>query len=77
MPIDSLSYYVYKSIFYKDVMVYNMVVAHNLLAMNANRQFSININIKAKSTEKLSSGFKLNRAYAVGYGFVISLVDRL
>ena len=72
MPIDSLRCYVYKSIFYKDVMVYNMVVAHNLLAMNANRQFSINTNIKAKSTEKLSSGFKINRASDDAAGLSIS-----
>ena len=38
------------------------VVAHNLLAMNANRQFNITNKNKAKTTEKLSSGYRINRA---------------
>lgn len=38
-----------------------MVISHNLLAMNANRMFGINNKSKAKSTEKLSSGYKINR----------------
>lgn len=38
------------------------VVAHNLSAMNAQRQFGINTAKRAKSTEKLSSGYKINRA---------------
>lgn len=38
------------------------VVAHNLTAMNAQRQFGINTKAKAKSTEKLSSGYRINRA---------------
>ena len=49
-----------------------MVVAHNLLAMNANRQFNINTNLKAKSTEKLSSGYKINRAADDAAGLSIS-----
>ena len=49
-----------------------MVVAHNLLAMNANRQFNINTNLKAKSTEKLSSGYKINRASDDAAGLSIS-----
>ncbi len=49
-----------------------MVVAHNLLAMNANRQFYINTNLKAKSTEKLSSGYKINRAADDAAGLSIS-----
>ena len=53
-------------------MVVNMVVAHNLLAMNANRQFNINTNLKAKSTEKLSSGYKINRAADDAAGLSIS-----
>ncbi len=34
----------------------------NLLAINANRQLNININKAAKATEKLSSGYRINRA---------------
>lgn len=49
-----------------------MVVAHNLLAMNASRQFNINTNLKAKSTEKLSSGYKINRAADDAAGLSIS-----
>lgn len=39
-----------------------MVINHNMLAMNANRMYSINTTSKAKTTEKLSSGYKINRA---------------
>ena len=39
-----------------------MIISHNLLAMNANRQFNITNKNKAKSTEKLSSGYRINRA---------------
>lgn len=39
-----------------------MIVAHNIAAMNAQRQFNIVNNQKAKSMEKLSSGYKVNRA---------------
>ncbi len=53
-------------------MVVFMIVAHNLLAMNANRQFNINTNLKAKSTEKLSSGYKINRASDDAAGLSIS-----
>lgn len=38
------------------------IVAHNLTAINAQRQFGINLKSKTKSTEKLSSGYKINRA---------------
>ena len=48
------------------------VVAHNLLAMNAQRQFGINLGMKAKSTEKLSSGYKINRAADDAAGLSIS-----
>lgn len=49
-----------------------MVIQHNLLAMNANRQFKIN-NVKAKkATEKLSSGYKINRAADDAAGLAIS-----
>lgn len=39
-----------------------MIVAHNIEAMNAQRQFNIVNNQKAKSMEKLSYGYKVNRA---------------
>lgn len=48
------------------------IVAHNLLAMNANRQFGIVNKKKAKSTEKLSSGYKINRAADDTAGLSIS-----
>lgn len=38
------------------------IVAHNLLAMNAQRVYGISEKDRAKSAEKLSSGFKINRA---------------
>lgn len=39
-----------------------MIVAHNMLAMNAQRQFCAAGLSAKKSTEKLSSGFRINRA---------------
>ena len=48
------------------------IIAHNMLAMNANRQFNINTKNKAKSTEKLSSGFKINRSADNASGLAIS-----
>lgn len=48
------------------------IVAHNLSAMNAQRQFGINTRSKAKSTEKLSSGYKINRAADDAAGLAIS-----
>ena len=49
-----------------------MVVQHNLTAMNANRQLGIVGNNLAKSTEKLSSGYKINRAADDAAGLSIS-----
>ncbi len=49
-----------------------MIVRHNLLAMNAQRQFGINMKSKAKSTEKLSSGYRVNRAADDAAGLAIS-----
>lgn len=48
------------------------IVAHNMLAMNANRQFNIINKNKAKSTEKLSSGYRINRAADDAAGLSIS-----
>ncbi len=39
-----------------------MVVQHNLKAMNSNRMLGITQKTVAGSTEKLSSGYKINRA---------------
>jgi len=49
-----------------------MVVQHNLTAMNANRQLGITTGAMAKSTEKLSSGFRINRASDDAAGLSIS-----
>jgi len=49
-----------------------MVVKHNLTAMNANRNLNITTNAQAKSTEKLSSGYKINRAADDAAGLAIS-----
>ncbi|MBQ7919421.1 MAG: hypothetical protein IJ324_05725 [Lachnospiraceae bacterium] len=49
-----------------------MVVQHNLTAMNANRMLGINTATQAKSTEKLSSGYKINRAADDAAGLSIS-----
>ena len=39
-----------------------MVVQHNLTAMNSNRMLGVTTSTQAKSTEKLSSGYKINQA---------------
>lgn len=49
-----------------------MVVQHNLTAMNSNRQLGITNAAQAKSSEKLSSGFKINRAADDAAGLTIS-----
>ena len=49
-----------------------MVVQHNITAMNSNRQLGITTGIQAKSTEKLSSGYKINRAADDAAGLSIS-----
>ena len=49
-----------------------MVVQHNITAMNSNRQLGITTGIQAKSSEKLSSGYKINRAADDAAGLAIS-----
>ena len=49
-----------------------MVVQHNLTAMNSNRMLGLTTNAQAKSTEKLSSGYKVNRAADDAAGLAIS-----
>ena len=49
-----------------------MVVQHNLRAMNANRMLGITTGTLSKSSEKLSSGYKINRAADDAAGLAIS-----
>ena len=49
-----------------------MVVQHNMQAMNANRQLGITTDGQKKVTEKLSSGYKINRAADDAAGLTIS-----
>ncbi len=49
-----------------------MVVQHNLLAMNSNRMLGITTKKQASSTERLSSGYKINRAADDAAGLAIS-----
>lgn len=49
-----------------------MIVQHNMSALNANRQLGITNKALAKSTEKLSSGYRVNRAADDAAGLSIS-----
>ena len=49
-----------------------MVVQHNMTAMNSNRQLGVTTGAQAKTTEKLSSGYKINRAADDAAGLTIS-----
>ena len=49
-----------------------MIIQHNLTAMNTNRQLGITTGNQAKSTEKLSSGYRINRAGDDAAGLTIS-----
>ena len=49
-----------------------MVVQHNVTAMNTSRQLGITTTGLQKSTEKLSSGYKINRAADDAAGLSIS-----
>jgi len=51
---------------------YKMVVQHNLSSMNTSRQMGTVTNALSKSTEKLSSGYKINRAADDAAGLSIS-----
>lgn len=48
------------------------IVTHNMTAMNTNRQLEINAESKKKSTEKLSSGYRINRSADDAAGLTIS-----
>ena len=50
----------------------SMIVKHNLTAMNSNRMLGVNTQSQAKTTEKLSSGYKINRAADDAAGLSIS-----
>jgi flagellin len=49
-----------------------MIIQHNMAAANTNRQLGITTNNIAKATEKLSSGYKINRAGDNAAGLTIS-----
>ena len=49
-----------------------MVVQHNMQAANANRMLGLTVNAQSKSTEKLSSGYRINRAADDAAGLAIS-----
>ena len=49
-----------------------MRIQHNIMALNSNRQLGINNSAVSKSLEKLSSGFRINRAGDDAAGLAIS-----
>ena len=49
-----------------------MIIQHNITAYNSNRQLGITTGLQAKSSEKLSSGYKINRAADDAAGLAIS-----
>ena len=49
-----------------------MIVQHNITAMNSNRMLGLTTSAQAKSSEKLSSGYKINRAADDAAGLAIS-----
>ena len=49
-----------------------LIVQHNMTALNANRMLGITTDAQAKSTEKLSSGYRINRAADDAAGLAIS-----
>jgi flagellin len=59
-------------IIFKEENIMSMVVQHNLTAMNSNRQLGVTTSAQAKSSEKLSSGYKINRAGDDAAGLKIS-----
>lgn len=49
-----------------------MVISHNMMALNAMRQYNMVTDAKHKNTEKLSSGYRINRAADDAAGLAIS-----
>ncbi|MBO6133187.1 MAG: hypothetical protein J6P05_02505, partial [Lachnospiraceae bacterium] len=56
----------------KEERVMGNMVQHNIVAMNANRNLGVTAAAQAKSTEKLSTGYKINRAADDAAGLSIS-----
>jgi flagellin len=57
---------------FKEEKFMAMIVQHNLRAMNSNRMLNVNSSTLGKSTEKLSSGYKINRAADDAAGLAMS-----
>lgn len=49
-----------------------MIISNNLIAANANRMYKLNTGDRAKSAEKLSSGYRVNSAADDAAGLAIS-----
>ena len=49
-----------------------MVIQHNISSMNANRQYGISTGVQAKASEKLQSGYRINRGADDAAGLAIS-----
>ena len=49
-----------------------MIIKHNISAMNANRMFNLTVKNQARSIEKLSSGYKINRSADDAAGLSLS-----
>ena len=49
-----------------------MVIQHNLMALNTQRAYGIVTNTRAKTTEKLASGYRINRSADDAAGLSIS-----
>ena len=48
-----------------------MIIQHNMEAANAQRQYKINVGEKSRTVEKLSSGYRINRAADDAAGLVL------
>ena len=57
---------------FKEETIMAMIVQHNLTAMNSNRQLGVTTGAQSKSSEKLSSGYRINRAGDDAAGLKIS-----
>ena len=57
---------------FKEEKIMAMIVQHNMSAANANRMLGITTGQQSKSTEKLASGYKINRAADDAAGLAIS-----
>jgi flagellin len=57
---------------FKEEKIMSMVVQHNMTAAKSNRMLGVTTSAQAKATEKLSSGYKINRAADDAAGLTIS-----